>query len=102
MRDIALTVVIFSLLPFVFARPWFGILLWTWVGLMNPHKLTFGFAYNFPFAEVIGIVTIIAIVLSKEPKSLPMRSPVVLLLALNAWMLVTTIYALFPDDAWRS
>jgi len=101
MRDIALTVVIFSLLPFVFARPWFGILLWTWVGLMNPHRLTFGFAYNFPFAEVIGIVTIIAIVLSKEPKSLPMRAPVVLLLALNAWMLVTTIYALFPDDAWR-
>jgi probable O-glycosylation ligase (exosortase A-associated) len=101
MRDIALTAVIFSLLPFVFARPWFGILLWTWVGLMNPHKLTFGFAYNFPFAEVIGIVTIISIVLSSERKSLPLRSPVVLLLALNAWMLVTTIYALFPDDAWR-
>jgi probable O-glycosylation ligase (exosortase A-associated) len=101
MRDIALTVVIFSLLPFAFARPWFGILLWTWVGLMNPHKLTFGFAHNFPFAEVIGIVTIIAIILSKEAKSLPMRAPVVLLLALNAWMLVTTIYALFPDDAWR-
>ena len=52
MRDIALTTVIFGLLPFVFARPWFGILLWTWVGLMNPHKLTFGFAYNLPFAEV--------------------------------------------------
>jgi hypothetical protein len=70
MRDIALTVVIFSLLPFAFARPWFGILLWTWVGLMNPHKLTFGFAYN--FTEVIEIVTIILIVLFKVLKSLPM------------------------------
>ncbi|HWH47255.1 MAG TPA: putative O-glycosylation ligase, exosortase A system-associated [Burkholderiales bacterium] len=100
MRDIALTTVIFGLLPFVFARPWFGILLWTWVGLMNPHKLTFGFAYNLPFAEVIGIVTIISIVLSKEPKPLPLVPPVVLLLALNAWMVVTTFYALFPSDAW--
>ncbi|MEP6997745.1 MAG: putative O-glycosylation ligase, exosortase A system-associated [Betaproteobacteria bacterium] len=100
MRDIALTIVIFGLLPFVFARPWFGILLWTWVGLMNPHKLTFGFAHNFPFAEVIGIVTIIAILLSKEPKSLPMVPPVVMLLALNFWMLVTTLYALFPENAW--
>jgi probable O-glycosylation ligase (exosortase A-associated) len=100
MRDIALTTVIFGLLPFVFARPWFGILLWTWVGLMNPHKLTFGFAYNLPFAEVIGIVTIIAILLSKEPKPLPLGAPVVLLLALNAWMVVTTFYALFPSDAW--
>ena len=100
MRDIALTTVIFGLLLFVFARPWVGILLWTWVGLMNPHKLTFGFAYNLPFAEVIGIVTIIAIVISKEPKPLPLVPPVVLLLALNAWMVVTTFYALFPSDAW--
>ncbi len=73
MRDIALTTVIFGLLPFVFARPWFGILLWTWVGLMNPHKLTFGFAYNFPFAEVIGIVTIIAIILVERAEALAAR-----------------------------
>jgi hypothetical protein len=83
MRDIALTTIIFGLLPFVLVRPSLGILLWTWIGLMNPHKLTFGFAYNFPFAEVIGIVTIISIVLSNERKSLPLRAPVVLLLALN-------------------
>lgn len=100
MRSIALTIVIFGLLPFVFTRPWFGILLWTWVGLMNPHKLTFGFAYNFPFAEVISIVTIIAILLSKEAKSFPWVPPVLVLLALNCWMFVTTLYALFPADAW--
>jgi len=101
MRDIALTVVIFSLLPFVLARPWLGILLWTWVGLMNPHKLTFGFAFNFPFAEIIGIVTMVAIFFSRESKRLPMYAPVIFLLALDLWMVATTIFALFPTDAWQ-
>jgi len=100
MRGIALTILIAVLLPFALTRPWFGILLWTWVGLMNPHKLTFGFAYDFPFAVIIGVVTIVAIVLSKEPKRVPLLPPVVALLALNVWMLVTTFYALFPDHAW--
>ena len=100
MRDIALTTIIFGLLPFVLVRPSLGILLWTWIGLMNPHKLTFGFAYNFPFAEVTGLVTLVAIFLSPEPKRLPSSAPAILLLALNVWMFFTTIFALFPDDAW--
>jgi probable O-glycosylation ligase (exosortase A-associated) len=100
MRDIALGIVIFGLLPLALTRPHVGILLWTWVGLMNPHRLTWGWAYSFPFAWVIALVTVVAILLSREPKRLPMTPPVVILLALMAWMTVTTITALFPADAW--
>ena len=101
LRDLALTAFIFGLLPVVLFRPHWGILLWTWVGLMNPHKMTWGFAYNFPFAMIIGIVTIIGILISKEPKKLPLTPPVVVLLLLVLWMTVTTMaFSLFPNEAW--
>lgn len=100
-RDIALTAFIFGMLPMVLAKPHWGILLWTWIGLMNPHKMTWGFAFHFPFAQIVGLVTILAVVLSKEPKHLPFKAPVVALLAFVGWMIVTTVlFSLHPDEAY--
>jgi probable O-glycosylation ligase (exosortase A-associated) len=100
LRDLVLTAFIFGLLPAVLFRPHWGILLWTWVGLMNPHKLTWGFAYNFPFAMVIGIVTMLAILISREPKKLPLAPPIAVLLLFIVWMTITTIFSLYPEFAW--
>jgi probable O-glycosylation ligase (exosortase A-associated) len=101
-RDLLLSAFILGLLPVALFRPDVGILLWTWVGLMNPHKLTWGFAYDFPFALIIGAVTIVAILISKEPKRLPLAPPVVVLLVLNLWLTFTTIaFSLYPELAWE-
>jgi putative inorganic carbon (HCO3(-)) transporter len=100
-RDLILTGFIFAILPAVFVHPDWGILLWTWVGLMNPHKMTWGFAYDFPFAMIIAIVTMLAVLVSKEPKRLPLAPPVVVLLLLVIWMTITTaVFSLYPDLAW--
>jgi probable O-glycosylation ligase (exosortase A-associated) len=101
MRDLAVTAVIAVLLPFVLFRPYIGVLLWTWVGLMNPHRLAWGFAHDFSFAIIIGATTIVAILLSNEPKRFPAPAVVVALIAFYAWMVVTTIFAMFPEDAWQ-
>ena len=42
MRDALVTAIVVGVLPFVFARPWVGVLLWTWLSLMNPHRLAWG------------------------------------------------------------
>ena len=100
-RDVVLTTFILGLLPIVLVRPNWGILLWTWIGLMNPHKLTWGFAYDFPFAMIVGLTTIVAIVISREPKHLPFHPPVAVLLLLAIWMTITTIFfSLYPEFAW--
>ncbi len=100
-RDLALTAFILGLLPAVLVHPDWGILLWTWVGLMNPHKMTWGFAYNFPFAMIIGVVTIFAILISKEPKRLPFTLVIAVLLLFIFWMTITTaVFSLFPELAW--
>ena len=71
MRDVALTVFILGMLPVILARPWIGIVMWTWIGIMNPHRLTWGFAYDMPFAFMVAIATLIGFLVSREPKRFP-------------------------------
>lgn len=100
MRDILVTAIILGSLPFILRRPWIGVLMWTWVGIMNPHRLTWGFAFNQPFAMIVGIVTIVAILLSREPKRFPLMPATITLLMFSCWMTATTVLALYPADAW--
>src|SRR6185436_13770881 len=98
MRDIALSIVIFGLLPAIFWRPHIGALLWVWMSMMNPHKLSFGFAYNFPFAAIIAATTLIAMPLSKQKISFPRNPIVVLLFMFVAWMSVTSLFAMGSSE----
>jgi len=101
MRDIALIIIFFGFLFYVFSRPYIGIYIWTWLGLMNPHRLTYGFAFSFPFAQITAIATLIALFASKEPKRIPWTRETILLLTFTLWMLFTTFFAFYPDAAWE-
>ena len=100
MRDIFVTAVFFGALPFIFRRPWIGILLWCWLGYMNPHRQAWGFAYDFPFAMICAIVTIMAFLFSKEKKEMIWTRETVLLLIFVGWMFITTVFAFYPELAW--
>jgi len=100
MRDILVTAIVFGALPFIFKRPWIGIMLWCWLGYMNPHRQAWGFAYDFPFAFICAIVTLMAFVFSKEKKEMVWTRETVLLLIFVGWMLITTIFSFYPELAW--
>jgi probable O-glycosylation ligase (exosortase A-associated) len=100
MRDLLVTAIVFGALPFIFRRPWIGIMLWCWLGYMNPHRQTWGFAYDFPFAFITAIVTITAFLFSREKKDMVWTRETVLLLLFNGWMLITTFFAFYPEFAW--
>lgn len=100
MRDIFVTVLILSTLPFILGRPYIGVLAWSWIGYMNPHRLTWGFAFDFPFAQIIAITLIISFVLSKESKQVPWTRESVVLLLLTLWMFLSTIFSAYPWLAW--
>jgi putative inorganic carbon (HCO3(-)) transporter len=101
MRDVIITLIIFGLLPFSFKRPAVGALLFTWVSLMNPHRMTYGFAFNLPFAAIIAVVTTISLFTSKETKRLPITPVTVMLLLFSVWVSFTSLFALEPDLVWR-
>jgi len=100
MRDIALALFIFGTIPFILTRPYIGLLVWSWLGYMNPYRLAYGFAYNFPWVEIIAIVTLISLVFSKESKKIPISSISVLLFLFLLWTGITTIFAVESASAW--
>jgi putative inorganic carbon (HCO3(-)) transporter len=77
-----------------------GALLFTWVSLMNPHRLTYGFAYTFPFAAIMAGVTMVSLFTSKEPKRLPITPLTGMLMVFAAWMSFTSFFALEPSLVW--
>lgn len=99
LRDLALTTVFAVLLLMVFKHPVVGAYLWAWLGLMNPHKLTYGFAFSFPFAQITALVTLTAFLFTKRRQSLPANGIVVLLVLLFGWMSVTSFFAIASRDA---
>lgn len=101
MRDYVLTLLIFGLLPVCVWRPWIGILVWYWFGLMNPHRQTWDFAYSMPFAVWIGGATLIGVLFAKDRKPLPWNTGLVLLAILMAYYTFTTFFAWAPDPAWE-
>jgi putative inorganic carbon (HCO3(-)) transporter len=93
MRDIIVLGIIFAAIPFCFFRPYFGLLMWTWVAYFNPHRLTWGIAYDFPVAMCIGIPTLAGLLFTRERNRNLFSREMDLMFALWAWFCVTTWYA---------
>lgn len=99
MRDLLISAIVFGSIPFILARPYIGILVWSWIGYMNPHRLAYGFAYDMPFAQIIALATVVAILFSKEPKRIPVTGLTVTWIVFILWLIVATQFALYPADA---
>lgn len=101
MRDILITLIVFGSLPFILRRPFVGVLMWTWLGLMNPHRMAWGFSMNLPFAFIVFVTTVVAYMASREPKRVPISREIVVLVFFLAWMLISTFNALYQIPAWE-
>ena len=100
MRDILLTGFVFSVVPWMLSRPQFGLLMWSWMGCMNPHRLTWGFAYSFPFAQLIAACTLTGLLFCRDRQRLPLTLLTLLWFLFIAWMVLTTYFSILPDQAW--
>lgn len=99
MRDIFVTLVVLGSIPFILRRPFVGIVMWIWLGYMNPHKLSWGFATDFPFAQLVALATLTGLLFSKESKKIPWTRETIVLLFFIIWMCITTAYAFNPAIA---
>ena len=101
MRDILITLIVFGSLPLILRRPFVGVIMWTWLGLMNPHRMAWGFSMSFPFAFIVFLTTVLAYLIAKDSKRIPMSREVILLVLLLVWMLVSTTNSVYPAAAWE-
>src|SRR6185295_1306907 len=94
MRDLLLTVVVFGALPFIFSRPYLGVLMWTWLAYFNPNRFAWSFATRLPFSQLVGGCTLVAWMFNRQEPKTPPRCAVVYVWSLFIfWMFLTTFLA---------
>lgn len=101
MRDYAIVTLVFAWIPAILMFPFVGVYAWSWISYMVPQKLGFGFVFTWPLAEIVGIATLVAWLLSKEPKKLPLHPLVVMIIIFMIWSTVITITAIDPAFAYK-
>ena len=99
MRDILVAVIILALLPFSLFRPTYGAMVYAWVGLMNPHRLSWRMA-DAPVGLAVALATIGGAVFTKSFRQLPMKATTVVLLLFLLYTTFTTYEALSQAEAW--
>jgi probable O-glycosylation ligase (exosortase A-associated) len=98
MRDLFIVLVVLGSVPITFIKPFFGVLVWNWLGLMNPHMLAYTYAARQPFAQVVGASIIIGILFnSKELRFPPMCGVSIAMGIFWVWISITTPFALNLD-----
>lgn len=98
MRDVVLTLLVAGILPFTLKKPYIGLLLWIWLGIMNPHRLTYGFAYNLPFAQISAIFFFLGILINlKQTYRFPWNGITVAMLAFVLWIGVSPWFSFHPE-----
>jgi len=101
MRSLLVAMIIFASVPVILLKPYVGVLMWSWISYMNPHRLTWGFAYSFPFAMLVGGATLAAWFLSRDKKEFPVTATTVILMTYTVWVSLGTLGAMIPDLAYE-
>ena len=89
MRDLLIITLVIVGAAMALRRPWIGVMLWTWLSIMNPHQYAWGFAASAPVALIAALSTLIGLLFTKERQSPFKGAPVWFLAAFTVWMTIS-------------
>ena len=96
MRDILVISLVALFALMALRRPWIGVMLWTWISIMNPHRYAWGFATTAPVAMVAALVTLIGMLFTRERESPFKGAPIWLFLAFSVWITLSWLFGVDP------
>lgn len=99
MRDLIVTALFIVGAMVALKRPYYGALLWVWVGLMNPHRLGWGFAYDLPFAMASVVIIALGMLFSTRSIRWQTGGPAIVLILMILWMTLTSFTAILPEPS---
>lgn len=97
MRDLLIIIIFLAVGAMALKRPWIGVMLWTWISLMNPHRYAYGFSYFMPIAMLSVLVTLIGFFNTNDRQSPFKGAPVVILLFLFIWITISWKLGIDPS-----
>lgn len=100
MRDLLVILLFSGGALLALRQPYFAALLWTWIGLMNPHRLGWGFAYSMPFAMAAAAILVFSMLINAKQVRWNFTYPTPLLLLFVTWMGITTLFAILVEESF--
>src|SRR5215475_7757726 len=101
MRDYILVAFVVASVPVGLILPYYALLVYAWVSYMYPQMYTWSFAQSFPCARLMASTAIVAAFVKRDLDFTPLRrGAMVVMMLLLGWFTLTTVFALYPDDAW--
>ena len=101
MRDIIIVIGLFALIPLILKRPYIGVLAWTWIAILNPHREAYGFSSQLRPNLLIVLATLISFVLSSERKTWPGGMISITFIAFILWTTLTSALAPDPETSFE-
>ncbi len=96
MRDVLILAIVICGAVVALRRPWVGVMLWTWLSIMNPHRYAYGLAYDAPLAAIAAAATLLGLLLTKERESPFKGAPTVFLAVFVCWVTASWLMGLDP------
>jgi putative inorganic carbon (HCO3(-)) transporter len=81
MRDIFIFGIVVAGCLMALGRPWIGVIMWTWVSVMNPHTQAWGWVQTMPVALMVAVSTLLGFLMTRDRQS-PFIDPAVICLVL--------------------
>ena len=106
MRDLVIIAIVVVGAAMALRRPWIGMLLWTWLSLMNPHE-AFGYrTATMPLAQAAAMATLAGAVFTLERRNPFDRPAALALLSFMLWITITVGFSEYVELSlpiyWRS
>jgi probable O-glycosylation ligase (exosortase A-associated) len=96
MRSLAFFSEMLVLLSVITIRPFVGVLVWSWISFMSPHKLLWGPGSALPWAMLTVVALCIGCLTAREPKRIAWNPTTALIMAFMLCITLTSVTAMAP------
>ncbi len=97
MRDLLIITIVLGGSIAALRRPWIGVLVWTWLSLMNPHRFAYGMSYDAPLSAIAAATTLSGLLMTKDRSSPMIDVPVFWFVVFSAWITVSWLFGMSPE-----
>ena len=101
MRDILIIAIVMAGALASLRRPWIGIMLWTWLSIMNPHRFAWGMAYDAPLAAIAAASVMLGLLMTKDRESPFKASPVTWMVLFMVWISLSWLAGIDPVNDYE-
>src|SRR6185436_5323906 len=92
--------VVIGSLPVILFRPFWGLMVYSWLAFMRPQDMAWGASRVLPLSQGVAIALLIGLLLAVGRERLMTLKPqTVLLILLAGWITLSTLLAVVPEMA---